>query len=192
MLMVVGRSTGASERIRLLDAGADDNLGKPFDEDELLARVRALLRRHPLSVAGRGGELVSVTEALSLDLAGQRLVPAADGQRSVRELRLSDTEFRLLAHFVRHEGRVLTRDALLETIWGYAYDGSTREVDVYVRYLRRKLEPNPARPRYLLTAWGRGYQFRRLPASQLPTASAAGATPRPQPATLPSSELRRG
>lgn len=101
--------------------------------------------------------MVQVTDKWALDLAGQRLV--GDGQ----EVTLSAREFQLLAHMVRHEGMVLEREAILASVWGlwgYGYEGSTREIDVYIHYLRRKLEPNPARPRYILTVWGRGYEYR--------------------------------
>ena len=161
MLLVVSRVGGVTDRVRLLEAGADDYVAKPFDLDELRARVHALLRRHPLSIFGRGGALVPLTEALSLDLAGQRLVANTATGATASEQPLTDRAFRLLAHLVRHEGMVLTREALLEAVWGPGYEGSTREVDVYMRYLRQKVEPDAAKPRYLLTAWGRGYQYKR-------------------------------
>lgn len=155
MVLLVSRLASTAERVRALEVGADDYLAKPFDLEELVARVHALLRRHPLNLFGQSIGLVSITEDLSLDLAGQRLVGRG------REVRLTERELRLLAYLVRHEGVVLSRDALLNAVWGPGYEGSTREVDVYMRYLRQKLEPRPEQPRYLLTAWGRGYQYRR-------------------------------
>ncbi|MCL5961014.1 MAG: response regulator transcription factor [Chloroflexi bacterium] len=155
MILLVSGSTNAAERARALDAGADDYVSKPFDTEELLARVRALLRRHPLSLFGQGGQVVRLTEELWLDLAGQRLVARR------REVLLSALEFQLLVYMVRREGAVLSRDALVAAVWGTGYEGSTREVDVYISYLRRKLEPDPSQPRYILSSWGRGYQYRR-------------------------------
>jgi DNA-binding response OmpR family regulator len=150
---VVSQLTSVAERVSLLEAGADDYLSKPFDRRELLARVRALLRRHPLSLPGQGSSLVQVTDQWMLDLAGQRVV--GEGE----EVALSPREFQLLAHMVRHEGVVLSREALIASLWGPGYEGSTREIDVYVRYLRRKLEPEPRRPRYIITIWGVGYRY---------------------------------
>lgn len=155
LIFLVSRLGGVSERVLTLRAGADDYLIKPFDRDELLARIEALLRRHPLSTAGAGPESVRVTETLWLDLDGRRLLGEGG------EVALTDHEFRLLAYLVRHEGVVLTRERLLQAVWGAGYEGAEREVDVYVYFLRRKLEPDPKRPRYLLTMWGRGYRYER-------------------------------
>lgn len=157
MLLLAGRRMGVGERVRLLEAGADAHLSKPCDLLELLANIHALLRRHPLSIFGRGLGIVQATEDLWLDLAGRRLVGKGG------TVGLSDVEFRLLAYMVGHQGVVLSREALLQAVWGGGYEGSDREVDVYVRYLRRKIEPNPSRPRYILTVWGVGYQYARPP-----------------------------
>lgn len=155
MLLVVGASVRVAERVRLLEAGADDYLAKPFDSDEILARVHALLRRHPLSLNGGGATTIQVTEGLRLDLIERRLL--GDG----KEVALTDREFRLLAYLVRQEGVVLSREALLAAVWGPGYEGSEREIDVYVRYLRQKIEPDPAQPRYIRTSWRQGYQYKR-------------------------------
>ena len=154
LLVLAGPPTSVTQRVFALRAGADDYLTLPIDPDELVARLQAHLRHHPLSVPGAGPAVFRVTEELTLDLAGQRLL----GPK--RELALSEHEFRLLTCLVRHEGAVLTREALLNAAWGFGYEGETREVDSYIRLLRRKLEPDPRRPRYLLTVWGRGYQYR--------------------------------
>jgi DNA-binding response OmpR family regulator len=136
-----------------LNAGADDYLDLSLEADERLARVRALLRRHPIALIGMVPGLVQVTDDLTLDVAGQRLL------RGQREVPLSQLEFQLLAYFIQHAGVVLGRERLLAAVWGARYE-RPREVDVYVRYLRQKLEPAPSRPRYLLTRWGAGYVYR--------------------------------
>ncbi len=100
-----------------------------------------------------------MTKDLAVDLASQKLVGPN------RAIALTDREFRLLVYLVRREGAVLSREALLNAVWGDDDAISDREVDVYVRYLRRKLEPNPAQPCYLLTVRGRGYQYRGPAAS---------------------------
>jgi two-component system KDP operon response regulator KdpE len=94
-----------------------------------------------------------VTADLALDVAGQRLL------RGSAEIHLSQLEFQLLSYLVQHAGMVLSRGQLLGAVWGSGYE-RPREVDVYVRYLRQKLEPVPARPRYLVTRWGQGYEYR--------------------------------
>jgi DNA-binding response OmpR family regulator len=122
----------------------------------VLAYAHALLRRHPLNLLGAGPAILRITPEFVQDLAGQRLL------RGTTDIALSNHEFRLLAFLVRHEGAVLTREALMNAVWGFDFDGSSREIDVYVRYVRQKIEPDPAHPRYLLTAWGRGYRYRGL------------------------------
>jgi len=160
ILFAVTRLTSAHERVSLLEAGVDDYLAKPLDRRELLARLRTLLGRHPLSLPGRGSSLVQITDEWMLDLAGQRLVGKG------REVALSAREFQLLAYMVRHEGVALSREALVVGLWGPDYEGSAREVDVYVCYLRRKLEPEPKRPRHILAVWGVGYRYTRSTAGQ--------------------------
>jgi len=153
LVIVASRSGDPGERERFLEAGADAYLLKPVDPSEVLAHVHAVLRRHVSASGSDGRERLPVTATLSLDLEGQRLV----GLR--RDVALSRLEFRLLAYLVQRAGAPVSREELLRAVWGRRSECSPREVDVYVRYLRQKLEPDPARPRHLVTVWGRGYRY---------------------------------
>jgi two-component system, OmpR family, KDP operon response regulator KdpE len=136
------------EKVAALDAGADDYVTKPFGIDELLARVRAALRRsHPSGDPEvRIGELVVDLEKRSVTMAGERVS-------------LTPNEFDMLALFAKNEGKLLTHRAILKAVWGPAYSDESHYLHVYVSQLRRKIEPDPARPRYLLTESGAGYRF---------------------------------
>lgn len=147
VLMLSARS-GDMDKIVGLESGADDYVTKPFSTGELLARVRALLRRAP---AARSTLLSSSN--LELDLVGRR------GMLNDEELRLTQKEFNLLAELMRNPGVVLSRDLLLERIWGYDYLGDSRTVDVHVRWLRQKIEPDPSAPVRITTVRGVGYRF---------------------------------
>jgi DNA-binding response OmpR family regulator len=136
-----------------LELGADDYVTKPFSLRELSARIRALLRRTE-QLADAPAPLVELG-ALTVDLAGHRLL--RDGER----LPLKPKVFELLAYLLRHPGQVLSREQLLEHVWGYDYAGETRTVDVHVHWLRAAIEPDPAEPAYLHTVRGVGYVFRR-------------------------------
>jgi two-component system KDP operon response regulator KdpE len=136
------------EKIAALDAGADDYVTKPFSGDELLARVRAQLRR-----GGPPGRPVLVVGDLRIDLE-KRLVTIADEPVS-----LTPIEYDLLRLFAVNEGKLLTHPAILREIWGPAYGEESNYLHVYVSHLRRKIEPDPARPRYLLTQPGVGYRL---------------------------------
>jgi DNA-binding response OmpR family regulator len=132
-----------------LESGADDYVTKPFVPEELLARVRAHLRRRPdkSTHAFQLGELHVIPD--------EGVVRHSDGS----ELHLTSTEFRLLTDLAAANGKVLSREDLLEHVWGYDYFGDSRLVDVHIRRLRMKIEPDPASPTYLVTVRGTGYKL---------------------------------
>ncbi|HEV2656462.1 MAG TPA: response regulator transcription factor [Ktedonobacteraceae bacterium] len=141
-----------SDKVTALDLGADDYLSKPFGVEELLARMRAVLRRTQGETPQRGSG-VKQFDALEVDLTGHivRLHGA--------EVRLSPTEFALLKLLITHTGKVVTHRMLLQSIWGPEYGGEAEYLRVYMNRLRHKLERDPANPRYLLTEPGVGYRF---------------------------------
>jgi two-component system, OmpR family, KDP operon response regulator KdpE len=136
------------EKVAALDAGADDYITKPFGVDELLARLRAALRR-----TTQPGEPVLRIGELEVDLE-KRLVTVAG-----RPVALTPHEFSLLRVLAQNEGKLLTHPTLLREVWGPAYGRESHYLHVYVSQLRRKIEPDPARPRYLLTEPGAGYRL---------------------------------
>jgi two-component system KDP operon response regulator KdpE len=140
-----------TEKIAALDAGADDYLTKPFAVGELMARLRAALRR----AANTGNEPVYEVGELRVDL-GRRQV-SIQGQ----EVSLTPTEYDLLRALAQQGGRVLTHHQLLRQVWGASYEPETHLLRVNVSNLRRKLEPDPARPQYILTEPGVGYRLRQ-------------------------------
>ncbi|TMM33019.1 MAG: response regulator [Actinobacteria bacterium] len=136
-------------KVRALDAGADDYVTKPFGMDELLARVRAALRRGvPVPE-----QPVVHTDSFTVDLAARRLT------RDGGDVRLTPTEWHVLEVLVRNAGRLVPHRQLLQEVWGPRYESETNYLRVYLAQLRAKLEPDPARPRYLLTEPGMGYRF---------------------------------
>ena len=138
------------QKVAALDAGADDYVTKPFGMDELLARLRAAVRR----AAPAPDEPVVTTPDFTVDLAAKRVRRDADG-----DVRLTPTEWQLLEILVRNRGRLVTQRQLLQEVWGPAYESESNYLRVYVAQLRRKLEPEPSRPRYILTEPGMGYRF---------------------------------
>ncbi len=136
-----------------LKLGADDYLTKPFEMLELLARVEALLRRSAVRAVGSEAPVSYQFGAVSVDLQ------AAQVQREEQPVELSTLEFRLLRYFIEHRGETLSRETLLNEVWGYHAQVSTRTVDVHVAWLRQKLEAQPRHPQYILTVHGVGYKF---------------------------------
>jgi DNA-binding response OmpR family regulator len=152
-IVMLTAKTSELDKVVGLELGADDYVTKPFSLRELSARIRALLRRTE-QLAEAPAPLVELG-ALTVDLAGHRLL--RDGER----VPLKPKVFELLAYLLRHPGQVLTREQLLEHVWGYDYAGETRTVDVHIHWLRAAIEPDPADPAYLHTVRGVGYVFRR-------------------------------
>jgi two-component system KDP operon response regulator KdpE len=152
-IVVVSARGQERDKVQALDAGADDYLTKPFGTDELLARMRVALR-HAARMAGGSGETMFEAGDLRVDLAS-RLV-----YRRGEEVRLTRTEYRLLAALVQHAGKVLTHRQLLREVWGPGAASETHYLRVYMAQLRHKLEADPARPRQLLTETGVGYRLR--------------------------------
>ena len=140
------------QKVAALDAGADDYVTKPFGMDELLARLRAAVRR----ASPAPDEPVVTTGHFTVDLAAKRVTRNGNG-----DIGLTPTEWQLLEVLVRNRGRLVTQRQLLQEVWGPAYETESNYLRVYVAQLRRKLEPEPSRPRYLLTEPGMGYRFGR-------------------------------
>jgi two-component system KDP operon response regulator KdpE len=137
------------DKIAALDAGADDYVTKPFSMGELLARMRTALRH----AAGAGDEPVLAFGGLVIDLTHRNV--AVDG----REIRLTPTEYDLLRFLAVNAGKVLTHRQLMRTVWGPSYEQETNYLRVYIRQLRQKIEPDPARPCHIITEPGVGYRL---------------------------------
>jgi two-component system KDP operon response regulator KdpE len=149
-VLVLSARSDQAEKVAALDAGADDYVTKPFGMDELLARLRAAVRR----AAPPTEDLpVVVTAHFTVDLAARRVTTPAG------EVRLTPTEWHLLEVLVRNPGRMVSQTALLQQVWGPAYEKETHYLRVYLAQLRRKLEPDPSHPVHLLTEPGMGYRF---------------------------------
>ena len=149
-ILVLSARSGEPDKVLALDAGADDFVTKPFGMDELLARLRAALRRRSTT---DDAPLVE-TEDFAVDLASKQ-VRDLQGE----PVRLTPTEWQVLELLVRNEGKLVSQRQLLQEVWGPAYETETNYLRVYLAQLRRKLEPDPARPRYLITEPGMGYRF---------------------------------
>ncbi len=165
-IIVLSGRADSTDKVEALDAGADDYITKPFGVDELLARMRAAVRR-----TGAGEDLPRVRLGdLVVDLAAKRVIrqpalPAGSGGPAGEpaDVRLTPTEWHLLEVLLRNPGKLLSRGQLLTEVWGPGYADATGNLRLYMAQLRRKLEPDPARPRWLVTEPGMGYRYQPGP-----------------------------
>ncbi|WP_089104284.1 response regulator [Streptomyces hyaluromycini] len=154
-ILVLSARHSSDEKVEALDAGADDYVTKPFGMDELLARLRAAVRRaEPLAGGGEDDVLVE-TEGFTVDLAAKKV------NRAGRDVRLTPTEWHLLEVLVRNTGRLVSQKQLLQEVWGPSYGTETNYLRVYMAQLRRKLEADPSHPKHFITEPGMGYRFER-------------------------------
>jgi two-component system KDP operon response regulator KdpE len=149
-IVVLSARGSERDKVAALDAGADDYVSKPFGMDELLARLRAAVRRTAVAEE----EATVVTEHFTVDLAATRVLDAAG-----EPIRLTPTEWQLLEVLVRHRGKLVMQRQLLQDVWGPGYGDESNYLRVHMAHLRRKLEPDRSRPRYFITEPGMGYRF---------------------------------
>ena len=154
ILMLTARAA-EGDKIAGLDLGADDYMTKPFSMQELVARVGAILRRDRISREAAGGVTGGTLRGGGIELRPDAREVRRDGE----VVRLRPKEFDLLECLMRHPRQVLTRDRILEQVWGYEFGGGTRTVDVHMRWLRQKLEAAPSKPQHLVTVRTVGYKF---------------------------------
>ncbi|MFF2398074.1 response regulator [Streptomyces goshikiensis] len=154
-ILVLSARHSSDEKVEALDAGADDYVTKPFGMDELLARLRAAVRRAEPAAGTGGDEVVVETEDFTVDLAAKKAV------REGRDVRLTPTEWHLLEVLVRNGGKLVSQKQLLQEVWGPSYGTETNYLRVYMAQLRRKLEADPSHPRHFITEPGMGYRFER-------------------------------
>jgi two-component system KDP operon response regulator KdpE len=160
-IIVLSGRADAVDKVEALDAGADDYVTKPFAMDELLARIRAVSRR-----ASDGADQPAVRIGdLVIDLAAKTVSRDGGGPDGIR---LTPTEWHLLTVLLRHPGKLLSQRQLLQEVWGPGYADAAGNLRLYMAQLRRKLEPDPARPRWLITEPGMGYRFQPGPESAGP------------------------
>ena len=150
-VIVLSARTDSPDKVRALDAGADDYVTKPFGMDELLARLRAAVRRAAAST--EVDQPVVETGSFTVDLAAKKVT------RHGTEVHLTPTEWGMLEMLVRNRGKLVSREDLLKEVWGPSYAKETHYLRVYLAQLRRKLEDDPSHPRHLLTEAGMGYRF---------------------------------
>ncbi len=148
-IVVLSVRDAEGDKVAALDAGADDYVTKPFGMDELLARLRAALRR----TTPAEEEALVETEDFTIDLAAKKV------RRNGEEVRLTPTEWNLVEVLVRNRGRLVAQTQLLQEVWGPQYHDETNYLRVFMAQVRRKLEPEPAHPRYFITEPGMGYRF---------------------------------
>jgi two-component system KDP operon response regulator KdpE len=154
-ILILSAREAEGDKVDALDAGADDYVTKPFGINELLARLRAALRR-----AAPGDEAPVVTTAhFTVDLGAKKVSRSSPGTPGGAEVRLTPTEWHIVEMLVRHRGKLVSQRQLLQEVWGPQYSSETNYLRLYLAQIRRKLEPDPARPRYFLTEAGMGYRF---------------------------------
>jgi len=156
-IIVLSGRTGSTDKVEALDAGADDYVTKPFGMEELLARMRAVTRRIGMADGAAATPAVRFGD-VTVDLAA-RQVTRGGPEGEIRPIRLTPTEWHLLEVLVKQPGKLLSQRFLLAEVWGAAYLDQPTNLRVYMAQLRRKLEPDPRRPRYLLTEPGMGFRF---------------------------------
>jgi two-component system, OmpR family, KDP operon response regulator KdpE len=156
-ILILSARSREADKVEALDAGADDYLTKPFGVAELLARLRVAMRHHPDRAGGDAPTRFEIAD-LIVDLAAHRV------QRGGEDIHLTPIEYKLLTTLIRHRGKVLTHRQLLREVWGAQHVESPQYLRIYMRALRHKIEPDPARPRYLLTEVGVGYRLADAPA----------------------------
>lgn len=161
-IIVLSGRADSTDKVEALDAGADDYITKPFGVEELLARMRAAARR-----VGAGDDLPRIRLGdLMVDLTAKRVTSTSgsgSGSGSGEDIRLTPTEWHLLEVLLRNPGKLLSRNQLLTEVWGPGYADATGNLRLYMAQLRRKLEPDPARPRWLITEPGMGYRYQPSP-----------------------------
>ncbi|MFI1648658.1 response regulator [Streptomyces avidinii] len=154
-ILVLSARHSSDEKVEALDAGADDYVTKPFGMDELLARLRAAVRRAEPAAGSGEDEVIVETAGFTVDLAAKKAV------REGRDVRLTPTEWHLLEVLVRNRGKLVSQKQLLQEVWGPSYGTETNYLRVYMAQLRRKLEADPSHPRHFITEPGMGYRFER-------------------------------
>jgi two-component system KDP operon response regulator KdpE len=151
-VLILTAKDDEDDRVRGLELGADDYISKPFSHRELVSRIRAVLRRH-YAAPPVAQTMVQIDDRLQIDFARREVL--IDGRR----VNLRPTEYRLLYHLVQNAGYVQTHQMLLTKVWGPEYRDESHYLRLYITYLRQKIEPDPANPRYILTERGVGYRF---------------------------------
>lgn len=152
-IIVISAREQEMDKVKALDAGADDYLTKPFGADELLARIRVAMRHRAVQKSGKK-ESVFVANGLKVDLVDRKVFT------NEKEVHLTPLEYKLLSVLVRNAGKVVTHSQLLKEVWGPGYARETQYLRVYMTQLRHKLEPDPARPRFLINEPGIGYRLK--------------------------------